>query len=707
MSTLSARSPTTIAVGTDRSLTATPAVEFAAAMADRYGAELYVIQVLLPGHPPATEAGQAEAMRASQAAGELRQLAAGLAGPRGHARVIVDADPAMAIVRAAAESGADLLVVGNVGMAGRREFLLGNVPNRVSHNAQCSVLIVNTADTARIPPPRGFDARTGKVTAGPAEELTDAGLMGRATRIGAVMAKHGVRYLFSRGGTGEDNVRAQARRLREALEELGPTFAKLGQLLSTRPDLLPPAFIEELSALQDHVPPLPEQEVVQVMEQELGVPWEDVFGHIEPQPMAAGTIAQVHQATLADGSAVVVKVQRPSAESDIMRDLGLFRLFAEKTADRPAFRQVIDMPAIVAHLSQSLQRELDFTRELENIERMRRVLEPYSRLDVPAVYKEYSTPRLLVMQEIQGVPIRKSAASPERTEAARQLLESYYRQILTDGFFHADPHPGNLMWWQDKIFFIDFGMVGEVGPELRRLLILMLMAFWQEDVPFLSDVVLMIAGSDQRPDIDVAAFQAQLGVLLARYRHLPLKDMQLGPILQEITEISIRHDVPLPASLTLTGKALAQMQLATAELDPTLDPFAVAGQFLMRKFRDEVTGRMDPQKLFYESQKLRMRAVRLVESLERVTGARPGPKLQVNFRGTERLEDTIRRAGRRLSLALVAGALWIGTAVAAASAHLAGWVPLSLASLGGVFTLGLGLDLLRGRTQPHVNPRRK
>lgn len=688
-----------IAVGTDRSRTATPAVELAAEMANRYGAELDLIQVLLPGHPPGTEAGQAETTRASQAAEELRRIAGGLAGSRGHARVIVDADPAMAIVRAAEEAGADLLVVGNVGMAGRREFLLGNVPNRVSHNARCSVLIVNTtADADRGRPTRGFDARTGSVMGGREEEQTDVGLMGRTTRIGAVLAKHGAKYLFSRGDKGEDNVRAQARRLRSAMEELGPTFAKLGQVLSTRPDLLPPEFIEELSTLQDHCPPLTEQEVVQVMEQELGVPWEDVFGRIEPQVMAAGTIAQVHKAVLADGSRVVVKVQRPSAEGDIMRDLGLFRLFAEKAADRPALRQVIDMPAVVGHLSESLNRELDFTTELESIDRMRLVLEPYSRLDVPAVYKEYSTPRLLVMEEIQGVPIRKSTASPERTEAARQLLESYYRQILTDGFFHADPHPGNLMWWQDKIYFIDFGMVGEVGPELRELLILMLLAFWQEDVAFLSDVVLMIAGADQRPDIDVPAFQAELGALLARYRHVSLKEMQLGPILQEMTEISIRHDVPLPASLALTGKALAQMQLVTAELDPTLDPFAVAGQFLMRRFRSEMTGRMDPQKLFYESQKFRMRAVRLVESVERVTGARPGPKLQVHFRGTERLEHSVRRAGQRLSLAVVAGALWIGTAVAAASADVAEWTPLLLAGLGGVVTLGLGIDLFHRRT---------
>src|SRR5207245_1412093 len=168
-------------------------------------------------------------------------------------------------------------------------------------------------------------------------------------------------------------------------------------------------------------------------------------------------------------------------------------------------------------------------------------------------------------------------------------------------------------------------------------------------------------------------------------------------ILQEITEISIRHDVPLPASLALTGKALAQMQLATAELDPTLDPFAVAGNFLMRKFRDEVRSRLDPQKLFYEGQKLRMRAVRFLEAMERVAGARPGAKLQVFFRGTERLEDTIRRAGRRLSLALVAGGVWIGSALTAASKHVSSWVPPSLAALGGVLTLGLGIDLIRAR----------
>ncbi|MDP8956539.1 MAG: AarF/UbiB family protein, partial [Actinomycetota bacterium] len=507
-----------------------------------------------------------------------------------------------------------------------------------------------------------------------------------------------VREVFTRGKPGDqETTRTRARRFRAALEELGPTFAKLGQLLSTRPDLLPPEFVEELSTLQDQVPPMTEDQVVRVMEQELGVPWEDVFESIVARPMAAGTIAQVHRATMADGQRAVVKVQRPNARQDILRDLGLLKMFAEKTAERQAFRSVVDMGAIFEHLSGSLQRELDFRQEADNIEKMRQVLAPYPRLDVPRVFSDFSTARLLVLEEIQGVPIRDAPLGEARKEAARQLLESYYRQILTDGFFHADPHPGNLMWWNDKIYFLDFGMVGELSSDVRELLVLLLMSFWQEDVPFLSDVVLMIAGEDQRADIDLAVWQDELGTLMARYRHMPLREIQLGPILQEITEISIRHEVALPASLALTGKALSQMQLATAELDPDLDPFTVAGRFLQRGLLEKVRNRMDPKTMFYEAQKVRVRLLRLVEAIERLAGARPGPKLQVMFRGMEPVEASIRRGSRRLSLALTAGGAMIGTAITAASVNVEPWVPATLGGVGGALTLSLVVDLLRRR----------
>jgi predicted unusual protein kinase regulating ubiquinone biosynthesis (AarF/ABC1/UbiB family)/nucleotide-binding universal stress UspA family protein len=682
-----------ILVATDQSATATRAVEWAAQMATRYEAELVLLQVIVPDTDAGAEPRPVEAQVTTQANRALEDLAARIAGPRGKARVAVDSDPARAIVDVAAQEAVDVVVVGNVGMSGRKKFLLGNVPNRVSHMARCSVIIVNTdpdqaAHVEATAPPEAGDG---------AAPLPAGHLLKRATRIGRVMSKYGVRELFQPSAPADEEAttRARARQLRAAMDELGPTFAKLGQILSTRPDLMPPAFVEELATLQDRVTPLTEEEVVSVMEEELGVPWEDVFASVDPEPLAAGTIAQVHRATLETGDRVVVKVQRPTARRDILEDLGLLELFAEKTKDRAAFRQVFDMPAIIEHLSASLRRELDFRQEARNIERMGQVLEPYSRLDVPHVYTEYTSARLLVMQEVLGGPIRDAPPGVERKEAARQLLESYYHQILTDGFFHADPHPGNLKWWNERIYFLDFGMVGEVEADVRELLLLLIMAFAQSDLHFLTDVTLMLSGGDQRGDIDLAAFEKDLEGVLTKYRHLSLREIQLGPILQEMTEIAIRHDVRLPTSLMLTGKALAQMQLATAELDPELDPFSVAGPFVVKRLTGQIRDRISPQRLFYEAQKVRLRIGRLIEAVERLAGARPGPKLQVLFRGTERLEDTIRRTGRRLALAIAGASAFVGSAITAISGNVATWVPITMGAVAGLLLVGLVADLVR------------
>jgi ubiquinone biosynthesis protein len=518
-----------------------------------------------------------------------------------------------------------------------------------------------------------------------------AGLLGRAARIAAVLARHGLR---ERRGTDESDA-VRAKRLREALEELGPTFAKLGQVLSTRPDLLPPAFVEELSTLQDRVQPLAEHEVVEVMEEELGVPWEDVFETLDPTPIAAGTIGQVHRATLEGGEQVVIKVQRPTAQDEIMRDLGLLELFAEQVADREVFRRVVDIPAVVEHLSSSLRRELDFCIEAKNVDRLREVLAPYPRLDVPRVHHEFTSSRLLVLEDIRGVPVREAPPGEARKEAAEQLVEAYYRQILTDGFFHADPHPGNLLWWRDRVYFLDLGMVGEVAPEVRELVLLLLLAFWQEDVPFLADVVLMLGDASTTPD-DTEAFERELGELLGAYRHTTLSEIQLGPVIQQVTEISARHGVRLPASLALTGKALAQMQLAASELDPTLDPLSVVGKFLRRHVTTQVRGAADPKRLFYDAQKLRARATRLVEGVERIVGARPGQRLQVTFRGVE-LEDTIRRAARQLALAFTAAGTWTAAGVTAASDQVGEWAPFTLGAVATGLTVVLLGDLWRHR----------
>lgn len=658
-----------VLAATDGSDTARRAVEWAAAVAERFDAELVLLRVL----PPA-EDGEADLSAAETG---LRELAERVAGARGRAAVRVDADPSLAIVAAAEEEEADLLVVGNAGMAGRKEFLLGNVPNRISHNARCTVVIVNTTDGVA------------QVSAPVEEPEGEEPLLGRATQIGRVLGKLG---LEARAGAIEERAKA----IRRALEELGPTFAKLGQILSTRPDLLPPEISAELAQLQDRVPPLTEQEVVSVMEQELGVPWEDVFASIDPEPLAAGTIGQVHRATLESGDRVVVKVQRPGARSSIMRDLGLMELFAEKAFRRPGLRGAVDIPALVQHLSESLRRELDFREEARNMDRLREVLAPYDRLAVPSLYTEYSTARLLVMEEVQGVPIREAPAGEERREAAQQLLEAYYRQILADGFFHADPHPGNLMWWDGTIYFLDLGMVGELGPELRELMIVLLMAFSREDPKLLAETILLLAGEESRADLDLERLEEDFAAYIARFRGVSLKDIRIGPMLEGMLEIATRHGVRLPSALALSGKAFGQMQLAVAELDPTLDPFTVVERFLLRNVFERLRRQADPQRLLYEGQKLKLRATRILEAIERVSGARPGAKLQVEFIGSAEIEGAIHTAGRRIALAVTAGAGFLAAGIAA-SEDAPPWVSRALAGTGSGFAAWLATDLLRRR----------
>jgi len=395
---------------------------------------------------------------------------------------------------------------------------------------------------------------------------------------------------------------------------------------------------------------------------------------------------------LVSGDRVVVKVQRPNAVAEIEQDLTLLKAFAERVAKRPVLRQVIDVGAVFGQLAESLRRELDFLQEASNIERIRELIAGYDRLGVPLVHLDLSTSRLLVMQEIPGTPISQAPDGRARKEAARQLLESYYRQVVSAGFFHADPHPGNLMWWQDRIYFLDFGMVGILTAELREHLMWLLSAFWREDARFLTDVALMLSGPAEGGELNVAALQEEIGALMAKYRKVGLAEMQLGPILLEMSEIALRHGVPLPASLTLLGKALAQVQLATAQLDPDLDPFEVTGTFLTRALLRGMRSKLDPQVLVYESQKLKMRALRMLETLERLVGARTGRNLEVNFR-SDTIQDTLRRTGRRLAVGLIAAACVLAAGFTAASTATSGWVPGAFAAAAALLTLVLIVDL--------------
>jgi len=682
-----ASGPRRVMVGTDRSETAERAVKWAAEFAERYGAALHVVQVIVPHHPADTDAGAAERTQAAAVSDDIVRHARRMAGDRGRGRVVVDDDPAMAIVRAASEDAIDVLVVGNAGMAGRKEFLLGNVPNRISHNARCTVIIVNSFASGETAP--ALAAMPLASNAAPRPHL-----VARGATIAAVFAKHGLRELFGRpdeeGALGR---RRQAKRLRAALEELGPTFAKLGQILSTRPDLLPPEFVDELAQLQDHVPPLTEEQVVRVMEQDLGVPWEDVFETIEPKPLAAGTIAQVHRASLASGEKVVVKVQRPDAKELIEQDLALLKVFANTVGTR---QELLDLRVVFEHLSTSLHRELDFTLEARNTERLGAAIADFPRLAVPRIHADLSTTRLLVMQDVGGMPATAVPPGALRKETARQLLESFYKQILIDGFFHADPHPGNLMWQpsEERLYFLDLGMVGEVGADMRELMLLLLLALWQGDAAFVTDLSLMLSGGVDHGGLDADAFTREIRGLVDTYRGASLKDIRLGPLLQGMAEVSFRHGVPLPASLTLTAKTLAQMQMVAAQLDPDADPFEVAGRYLMRSMLQGMGATTDPKALFYQAQKLRVRMLRVFEALERLAGVRPGQRLEVAFR-SESLEATVRRVGRRLALVVAAGFALLASGLTATAERGAAWLPVAFGIAAAVLLVAVVFDLTR------------
>ncbi|MDX6542030.1 MAG: ubiquinone biosynthesis protein, partial [Gaiellales bacterium] len=246
---------------------------------------------------------------------------------------------------------------------------------------------------------------------------------------------------------------------------------------------------------------------------------------------------------------------------------------------------------------------------------------------------------------------------------ATQLFQAYLDQILVAGFFHADPHPGNLRWADGQVWFLDFGMVGELEPDVRLLLLLLVMAFWRDDAPFLAETLLTLAGPEAPAGLDLGELERDLQALLGHIRHGSLAEIELGQILTSMARIAARHGVRLPAPLSLAGKALAQVQLTAGELDPELQPVELVGRFVARSLTRDLARRGDPRVALYELQKLRVRSRRLLEGLERVTGARPGPGLQVEVRGLAELERSVRRMTIAIAAAAFAAAIAIVVAV--------------------------------------------
>ena len=317
-----------------------------------------------------------------------------------------------------------------------------------------------------------------------------------------------------------------------------------------------------------------------------------------------------------------------------------------------------------AHLDASLRRELDFTQEAANIRRIAPALASYTRLALPRVHDELSTARVLVMEEARGAPVEAAPTTRARREAAAQLVACYYRQILAEGVFHADPHPGNVLFDGERLWLLDFGMVGELGPAEREQALLLVLAFWRSDAAGLAEAMLLSAGDSARAVADPAAFERDLASFVAQHRGSTMAEVELGPVLEGLGGIAARHGVRLPAELVLAGKALAQVQLTASTLDPDLDPMAAVGSFVRSTIVRGIAERADPQAILYELYQLRARTRRLVESVERLTGARPGARLQVDVLSGARIERELRRLAYLLAAALLLAGALIALAIA-------------------------------------------
>ncbi len=373
--------------------------------------------------------------------------------------------------------------------------------------------------------------------------------------------------------------------VRLAIEELGPTFIKLGQILSTRPDLIPPAYIHELAKLQDTVPPADWEGVRARVEAELEGTLEELFVSFDVEPLAAASLAQVHAATLPGGEDVVVKVQRPGIEKVISVDLEILFDLARLVQERTVLGELYDLPEIAEDFAYALRAEMDYRREGRNADRFRRNFADEPALYIPKVYWDHTTGRVLVLERIHGIRIGDiealDAAGVDRHQVTGNVARIILKQVLEDGFFHADPHPGNFFVMDGAVIgAMDFGMVGRVSPALRSNLVrLYVVAIGMDSEEIVEQLIRMGAASHR---VDRAGLKRELERLLDKYHGLPLEEIRALEVVEEVMPIAFRHHLRLPSDLWLLGKTLGMMEGVALKLDPGFDIFAFSETYVRR-----------------------------------------------------------------------------------------------------------------------------
>jgi ubiquinone biosynthesis protein len=457
-------------------------------------------------------------------------------------------------------------------------------------------------------------------------------------------------------------------RLRLALEELGPTFIKLGQLLSTRPDVLPGEYIAELSKLQDKVPPVATEAIAAQIVRELGSPVAELFTEFSPTPLAAASIAQVHRGWLPGGEAVVIKVRRPGIKQLIQTDIDILMGLAYLAERHLASGEVINPVGLVQEFRRTISREMNFTREGHTIERFRENFAGDPTVYIPKLYRDHSGETVLTLEYVDGIKVsdfeQLRSAGYDLQTIAHRGADAVLQQVLVHGFFHGDPHPGNIFILPDNIVcFVDYGMVGRLDRELKLRIAELLTSVLERDVDRL--IAILLYSGELVDEIRLPELKKALNDFIDDYYEIPLEEIKAGQLLAEFFELLIQFRIRLSPDLMLLAKALVTIEGIGRQLDPEFNMVAHLKPFMARLLREKTS----PANLSRAGAMLVQDYGSLLKHLPRdlkelITRLNRNKfKIDLEHRGMDKLITDLDKSSNRLSFSLLIAALIVGSSL--------------------------------------------
>lgn len=552
--------------------------------------------------------------------------------------------------------------------------------------------------------------------------------LGRLHEIGSVLVRYGFGDLVRRIGLAGALERAgQAlhwrqpeelahlqppARVRRALETLGPTFVKFGQVLSTRVDLFTPDWIAELSKLQNQTPVLPFDAIREQLVEDLGGPPEGVFAQLDTEAMAAASLAQVYRARLQDGTPVILKVRRPGIRPIIEADLRLLARLAEMAESQSPDLRRYRVRDIVEQFARSMRRELDFAAEGRSAERVARNFIGRDEIVIPRVHWTYTGERLNVQDDVEGIGGQDiagiEAAGMSRRLLARRGAEAVLKMMLEDGFFHADPHPGNVCYLPgNRVAFYDFGMMGRLSEDRRLEIVLLLNGLVAGNADAVSEILLDWGGDEVGSAVDSGRLRSDIDDFIDQYRGVPLRELDMGSMMTDLTTLLRAHALLLPPDLSLLIKSFITLEGMGRTLDPEFDMASMAQPFLARVLKDAWSPKALATRTREGGQALMWILGKLPRDLNRtirlIRRGRIG--VDVDVGGLERFGNQVDKAITRLTMGIVTAALIVGSSIVMNSQNerLSGWLSLGTvgflaAAVGGVALL---ISIWRsGRSRP-------